>query len=757
LKYFHINNIKFNYDLEFKNNSNNNFWKQNTPLIEYCETLGINVPHYCYHKNLSISGNCRMCLVELKNSPKPIVSCAMNAKSCLANGDIYTNSSLVKKARENVLEFLLLNHPLDCPICDQGGECDLQDQSLFFGLTKKRFYSFKRVVLDKNIGPIVKTVMTRCIHCTRCVRFAAEIAGVEDIGMFGRGLQSEIGTYVEKIFQSELSGNVIDLCPVGALTSKPYPFVNRNWELKNVASIDFSDGFGTPVQLFLKNNQIIKILPGYEEATYKTNWISDKTRFSFDGMFSPERIIYSFLNKNQKESSVNLSWQKLFKEFFCTLYFQNHLLKHYFHTCSITICLNKNINIEVLNLLRVLTHKHSFFKLRQSESTNLNIDLEENYLLNSSLNENSLLSADTCLLLGINPRYEASKLNLKLKSRYLKGNFKVVTLGSLFNLTFSNTTLSSNVQILKSLVEGNNLFCQEFINSSNPILISSTEILKREDAYGLSNMIKFLTKHINLYSQCNSQSQLNILSTTLNDVGFANFNNLKTIKNKDFRNSAGIYFINSSFSTPNIKKLLNLKLLNFFQSYKHKNKLLITEDNNLEVKQLTKLKKGFNINNHLHLPNTVFFENSGTYINTEGTFNKTVKIITPLGQAKNDWQIIRKVFSYSKKLLFITNFFRNNKIVFNSKNVYQFKNYVGLQHYAISNLNNLAFQFLKKITGFHLKNFKFKKAQKKIFKSQIRFWLNDFYIDGKDINSKYSSTMIQCSKLSRLNNTNFKY
>ena len=228
MKYFHINNIKFNYNLEFKNNFKNNFWKQNTPLIEYCETLGINIPHYCYHKELSISGNCRMCLVELKSSPKPVVSCAMNAKSCLANGDIYTNSSLVKKARENVLEFLLLNHPLDCPICDQGGECDLQDQSLFFGLTKKRFYNFKRVVLNKNIGPIVKTVMTRCIHCTRCVRFAAEVAGIEDIGMFGRGLESEIGTYIQKLFQSELSGNVIDLCPVGALTSKPYPFIHRS-------------------------------------------------------------------------------------------------------------------------------------------------------------------------------------------------------------------------------------------------------------------------------------------------------------------------------------------------------------------------------------------------------------------------------------------------------------------------------------------------------------------------------------------------
>ena len=757
MKYFHINNIKFNYDLEFKNNSSSNFWKQNTPLIEYCETLGINVPHYCYHKNLSISGNCRMCLVELKNSPKPIVSCAMNAKSCLANGDIHTNSSLVKKARENVLEFLLLNHPLDCPICDQGGECDLQDQSLFFGLTKKRFYSFKRVVLDKNIGPIVKTVMTRCIHCTRCVRFAAEIAGVEDIGMFGRGLHSEIGTYVEKVFQSELSGNVIDLCPVGALTSKPYPFVNRNWELKNVTSIDFSDGFGTPVQLSLKNNQIIKVLPGYEKATYKTNWISDKTRFSFDGMFSPERIIYSFLNNNQKESFLNLSWQKLFKEFFCTLYFQSHLLRHYFHPCNITICLSKNTNIEVLNLLHILTHKHSFFKLRQSESSKLNIDLEENFLLNSSLNETKLAASDTCVLLGVNPRYEGSKLNLKLKSRYLKGNFKTVTIGSLFNLTFSNVALSSNIQVLKSLVEGNNLFCQELVNSSNPVLISNAEIFKREDAYGVSDMIKSLTKHMSLYAQGNDQTQLNILNSTLNDAGFANFNNLRTIKNKDFRNSAGIYFINSSFSTPNIKKLLNLKLLNFFQKYKHKNKLLITQDSSLEMKQLAKFKQNFDITNHLHLPNTVFFENSGTYVNTEGGINKVVKIITPLGQAKSDWQIIRKVFSYSKKVLFLTNFLKNNKIVFNSKNIHQFKNYVGLQHYAVSNLNNLTFQFLKKVTKFHLENFRFKPAQKKLFKSQLRFWLNDFYIDGKDINSKYSSTMIQCSKLSRLNNTNFKF
>merc|ERR1712157_383362 len=278
--------------------------------------------HYCYHKNLSISGNCRMCLVELENSPKPIVSCAMNAKSCLANGDIFTNSSLVKKARENILEFLLLNHPMDCPICDQGGECDLQDQSLFFGLTKKRFYSFKRIVLNKNIGPIVKTVMTRCIHCTRCVRFATEVAGTDDIGMFGRGLSSEIGTYVDKIFKSELSGNVIDLCPVGALTSKPYPFVNRSWELKTVLSVDYLDSFGSSIQVFLKDNKIIKILPNFDKImlNFSNNWITDKTRFSFSGMFSPERITNTFIFF--EKNLIKKSWKFLFKDIVYNIYFQ---------------------------------------------------------------------------------------------------------------------------------------------------------------------------------------------------------------------------------------------------------------------------------------------------------------------------------------------------------------------------------------------------------------------------------------------------
>ena len=361
LKYFYINNIKFNYNLEFDTLSPKNNWKLNAPLIEYCETLGITIPHYCYHKNLSIAGNCRMCLVELKKSPKPIVSCAMNARSSLAsNSKIYTNSPLVKKARENIMEFLLLNHPLDCPICDQGGECDLQDQSLFFGVTKKRFYNFKRVVINKNIGPIVKTVMTRCIHCTRCVRFAAEIAGIEDLGTFGRGTNSEIGTYVTKMFHSELSGNIIDICPVGALTSKPFPFISRNWELKSINSIDLSDGFGLNTQILIKNNKVIKILPDYNSKENTNSWISDKTRFLFDGMFTSDRKLIKTITYNDKLKEIK-AWDKMFNHIITVIYFYDHLNKHFFKINPLTFVINETISLEVINILQLLKKKTSFF------------------------------------------------------------------------------------------------------------------------------------------------------------------------------------------------------------------------------------------------------------------------------------------------------------------------------------------------------------------------------------------------------------
>jgi NADH dehydrogenase/NADH:ubiquinone oxidoreductase subunit G len=299
------------------------------------------------------------------------------------------------------------------------------------------------------------------------------------------------------------------------------------------------------------------------------------------------------------------------------------------------MCIGENTSIEVLSLLHTLTKQYSFFKLRQPEQRLCNIDLEQNYLMESNF-ENKIQKSDTCLLVGINPRYEGFKLNLKLRSRSLKGNFKLIRIGSLTNLTFSDITITNSTKILKSLVEGNNLFCQEFINSYNPILVSNTEIFKRQDSTGFVNMLNFFTKYINLFSQSNQNSPFNILHPSLGSVGFSNFHNLKTIQNKDFKGANMIYFVNNSFSTSNIKKLLNLKLLNYFQGYNLESNLLITQSSHLDTKLIGKLKKGFFLNTHLHLPNAVFFETSGTYINTLGNMNKLNRIIKPLGQTKDN-------------------------------------------------------------------------------------------------------------------------
>jgi NADH dehydrogenase/NADH:ubiquinone oxidoreductase subunit G len=299
------------------------------------------------------------------------------------------------------------------------------------------------------------------------------------------------------------------------------------------------------------------------------------------------------------------------------------------------MCIGENTSIEVLSLLHTLTKQYSFFKLRQPEQRLCNIDLEQNYLMESNF-ENKIQKSDTCLLVGINPRYEGFKLNLKLRSRSLKGNFKLIRIGSLTNLTFSDITITNSTKILKSLVEGNNLFCQVFINSYNPILVSNTEIFKRQDSTGFVNMLNFFTKYINLFSQSNQNSPFNILHPSLGSVGFSNFHNLKTIQNKDFKGANMIYFVNNSFSTSNIKKLLNLKLLNYFQGYNLESNLLITQSSHLDTKLIGKLKKGFFLNTHLHLPNAVFFETSGTYINTLGNMNKLNRIIKPLGQTKDN-------------------------------------------------------------------------------------------------------------------------
>lgn len=750
LKYFYIDNIKFNYNLEFDTQSSKNNWKSTLPLIEYCETLGITIPHYCYHKDLSIAGNCRMCLVELKKSPKPIVSCAMNAKSSLAaNTEIYTNSPLVKKARENIMEFLLLNHPLDCPICDQGGECDLQDQSLFFGITKKRFYSFKRVVTDKNLGPIVKTVMTRCIHCTRCVRFATEVAGVEDLGVFGRGMNSEIGTYVNKIFQSELSGNVVDICPVGALTSKPYPFVGRNWELKKINSIDPSDGFGLDIQVFLKNNKIVKILPGYNNQNIDNHnqWISDKTRFLFDGMFSSNRNLNKFLLNNTQKLDDN-SWSNLFKKLITIIYLFDHLKRHIIKINPFIIVFNENISIEVMSILLILTKKYSFFKLRRANKTEIINDFETDFQINNATNPNILSNSDTCLLIGTNTRYESPYLNLKLKKRFAKGNFKVFSIGTNNNLTFPTISLGSNLNILKSIVEGNNTICTNFKSSKNLISILNTEMLNRQDYNGIINLFNTLNK---VYSK-NKWNTFNLVNSSLNSTGINSLDYFKTISKKDLKKTSGLFFINNTLENSLIiSKLIELQLLNY-SSFNNSNKLLIEQNNK---NSFLELKNQLKIENYIYLPNNVFFENFGSYINTEGKLKQTIKLISSLQNTKDDWQILRKLISSLKDINFTSNSKYNNRILYNCNSLFNLKNFISFMYLNTSSLSKLSF-YLKsqnQTTKQIISNNNIKKS--KIIKTQLKNWIEDFYLGGFDNYSKNSETLISCSINLRTNTTTF--
>ena len=618
LSYFYINNQKFNYKLEFQSNQINNYWKHNAPLIEYCETLGIVIPHYCYHKNLSISGNCRMCLVELKNSPKPMVSCAMSAKSCLNNNEIFTDSPLVKKARENILEFLLLNHPLDCPICDQGGECDLQDQSLYFGTSKKRFYNFKRIVTDKNIGPIVKTVMTRCIHCTRCVRFSSEVAGTEDMGMFGRGLDSEIGTYVTKTFQSELSGNVIDLCPVGALTQKPYPFLSRSWELKTANSIDFSDGFGLNTQVYFKNSQIVKITSGFDYGLNENQWISDKTRFSFDGMFSPSRVLKGFIEFGSSKPVFSSAWKTLIEEVITTLYFQDHLNNHLFKKHKLIIAFSNTISLEVLNLLYLFSKKYNFIELKRLEGERIQSDFENNFLMQpNSILKNELEKSNLCFLIGMFSRYESVPFNIELRKKYLKSNLKVLSLGSSKNLTFPSKSIGSNIKNLKDLVEGNNKFCQDFINLNNPIVAISSSNFNRKDSKGLVNLLNELKNQLNKYHK--NWNNINVLNTSINEAGVNYLNTFSSISEKDLKNSSGIYFVNAQPNLLKLQKLTRIKLLNYLNKTVKWPTYSLDQNFGVKNNDITVLTKTFSDFNSITIPNGSFLNQVVLFLIHKGT------------------------------------------------------------------------------------------------------------------------------------------
>ena len=737
MKYFIINNNKINYIPE------------NRSIIEYCENLNINIPHYCYHPNLSIAGNCRMCLVEVKNSPKPVISCAM---SLLNKMEIYTDSPLVKKSREGVLEFLLLNHPLDCPVCDQGGECDLQDQSFVFGINKKRFYNYKRIVTNKNIGPIVKTVMTRCIHCTRCVRFSKEIAGIESLGMFGRGINSEIGTYVNKTFNSELSGNIIDICPVGALTSKQYPFLGRNWELKNIKSIDYSDSSATPIQVFVKSNSVVKVTPGYNTNSYSNTWISDKTRFSFDGMFSPERVFKPFLSVSNDQENLDLKWSQLFDEIILITYFHDHLARHTYQNLNIYIIFNNNIDLESLNLLLLLSAKHPFIKLRRIENQNTNVDLESTFMENSLNKGVQFSESNICFLVNINPRYENPSLNLLIRKRLSTGNFKVLYSGASLDLRYNSVNTGSSFNFIQKLTTGNSIFCQDFINSNNPTVLLSSNILKRKDSesliyklQNLSNTMKCLKKTWNGY---------NFISTELNETGIHFVNKFNKFNSNNFSDAFGLYFIDLKLNSIEFNQLINMKLLNLI-FIENQSKLLLELQNTPKTSILNDAHKNFNCSSIIKLPNKTFFETSNVFMNNHGQFKKTIKVVSPLNKSKENWQIIRKISSSLLNINFLSSYVKKDRVTFDVKNFLNFLKFSSFNFFPVSSINNNSI-FYKENSNRNLTLLN-NRVKKKNYNTKHIYWIEDFYIGGRDNYSSFSSIMIECSYSFRKEDTNFKY
>ena len=447
-------------------------------LLHACERAGAEIPRFCYHERLSIAGNCRMCLVEVAGSPKPIASCAMTVRDLPPNKDgspkaISTRSELVKKAREGVMEFLLINHPLDCPICDQGGECDLQDQAMAFGMGGSRYAENKRAVEDKYIGPLIKTVMTRCIHCTRCVRYMTEVAGVEELGLIGRGEDAEITTYLEKGILSEMSANAVDLCPVGALTHRPWAHNARPWELRNTESIDVMDAVGSAIRVDSRGKEVMRVLPRNNDAVNE-EWISDKTRHVVDGL-KMQRLDRPYVRKNGQLAAVD--WPEAL--------------------ATVADALKKADPKKTAAIAGDLAGAEEMFALKQwlaglgVESLDCRQDGSHldpkfgrgSYLFNSKIT--GIDEADAILLIGTNPRLEAPVLNARLRRAWRSGRAQIASIGEQADLGYDEQWLGSDPNMIGALASSKHTFFDALKNAERPMVIVGAGAAARSDGAGV--------------------------------------------------------------------------------------------------------------------------------------------------------------------------------------------------------------------------------------------------------------------------------
>ena len=477
--------------------------EQGLTVLQACESAGIEIPRFCYHERLSIAGNCRMCLVAMKGAPKPVASCAMPAAEGMV---IYTNTPEVHKMRKGVMEFLLINHPLDCPICDQGGECDLQDEAMAYGFDRGRFAENKRAVREKYMGPLIKTVMTRCIHCTRCIRFAAEVAGVPELGATSRGEHMEVGSYLEKALTSELSGNLIDLCPVGALTSKPYAFVARSWELAKTESVDVMDAVGSNVRIDTRGNEVMRVLPRINEDINE-EWISDKTRFACDGL-RRQRLDRPYVREAGKLKPV--TW----REAFAAIAHGVEGIKGSQMAAIAGDLVDCESMIALKDLMTALGSPN--IDCRQDGAA-LEASPRVSYLFNTTIV--GIESADACLLVGTNPRTEAPIINARLRKRYRMRGFQVGMIGPAADLTYKYQHLGDDPHLLERIAAGDHPFADVLKNAQNPMLILGMGALVRDDGAAVLEAVCQITEKLGLVDAKTGWNGFNVLHTAAARVG----------------------------------------------------------------------------------------------------------------------------------------------------------------------------------------------------------------------------------------------
>ena len=569
---------------------------KNLTVMQACEIAGEEIPRFCYHDKLSIAGNCRMCLVEIEKAPKLVSSCTMPLMDGMS---IITNSEKVKAGRKGVMEFLLINHPLDCPICDQGGECDLQDQAMYYGFDKSRYHENKRAVDNKNMGPLVNTIMTRCIHCTRCVRFATEVAGVPEIGMLGRGENAEITTYLEQSITSELSGNVIDLCPVGALTSKPYQFKARPWELKRTDSIDIFDAIGSNIRIDSRAQEILRVTPRANDLINE-EWITDKVRFNYDGYYQ-QRIDQPYIRKNGKLEPV--SWPDALKS-----------LKQKLKQSKPLSIIGDQVDIEtgyaVKKFMKNFGENNVECRTDNQAIIQNNI---ESIRFNTPLTE--IENADLIILGGTNPRIEAPIINHKIFKAY--NNFaEIFNIGENLDLNYPTHQIGNDLSNLNS-----EDLQKALKKSKNPLMIIGSGFLSNiQDVKTLKALFEFSYKYKIITEEKNNLNFLTPHASRIGNLLLGNTTNidcqpLSSINKKDFD-------IILSFGS---EVIANSDFENLFKVYfgHHGDEGALKAD--------------------IILPTPLYTEKYGTFVNIEGRPQEAKKCHNPIGQAKEEWAILKEL------------------------------------------------------------------------------------------------------------------